>query len=85
MTTPDNARHDRAMHAQERVTVDTQIEGAMCDQCMDPATHRVLLDDIPLYLVCIPHVSVVLGFIEAQQAGQCGADCPTCNASRGRQ
>jgi hypothetical protein len=85
MTTPDNERHDPATHAKARVTVDTQVADAMCDQCMDPATHRVLVDDIPLFLVCIPHVSVVLGFIEAQQARACGADCPTCNASRGRQ
>jgi hypothetical protein len=57
----------------------------MCDQCMDPATHRVLLDNIPLYLVCVQHVSLVLGFIEAHLTGDCDAASPSGDESSGGQ
>jgi hypothetical protein len=73
--------------AMDRVTIDTQLVAAAtsCDQCMDPAKYRVLFDNSPLYLVCIPHVSLVLGFIEAQQAGTCECCQPKLDESTGRQ
>jgi hypothetical protein len=75
-------------HAIGRVTIDTQLAAAAsCDQCMDPAKYRVLLDNSPLYLVCIPHVSLVLGVIEAQQTqtGTCACCQPDRDDSNGGQ
>ena len=64
-TTPDEPRSN-VLPGTERITTDTHICGTMCDQCMEAATHRVLFDGFPLYLVCAGHVSRVQGFIEAQ-------------------
>jgi hypothetical protein len=64
-TTPDEARSN-VLPGTQRITTDTDISGTMCDQCMEAATHRVLLDGFPLYLVCAGHVERVQGFITAQ-------------------
>jgi hypothetical protein len=73
-------------HPIGRVTIDAQLAAATsCDQCMDPAKYRVMLDDYPLYLVCITHVSLVLGFIEAQQTGTCECCQPDRDESTGAQ
>jgi hypothetical protein len=42
--------------APERITVDTNTTGETCDQCMNQAAHRVLVDGFPLYLVCAADV-----------------------------
>jgi hypothetical protein len=65
MTTADNERPAPNKRSMDRVTIDTQTAYSICDQCMDPATHRVLQDNVTLYLVCTRHLSLVRGFIEA--------------------
>lgn len=66
MTTTCDEPRSKVLPAPERIATDTHICGTMCDQCMEAATHRVLLDGFPLYLVCAGHVSRVRGFITAQ-------------------
>jgi hypothetical protein len=70
----------------DRVTIDTQVDAATtCDQCTDPATHRVLLNNFPLYFVCVPHVPLVLGFIETHLTGNRDAASRSGDESSGRQ
>lgn len=63
--------------APERITVDTDATGETCDQGNEPATHRVLVDGFPLYLVCAGHVARVQGFAREALAAR---DEPTTAA-----
>ncbi|WP_433615331.1 hypothetical protein ACQP2P_11260 [Dactylosporangium sp. CA-139114] len=62
------------MTGMARVRIEPMTGGTACDQCMELATRRVLLDDFPLYYVCAAHEARVLGFIRAQLAGDGDAD-----------
>jgi hypothetical protein len=81
MTTSAAERSGQGGHARDRVVLDTETAGAICDQCMDPAFYRVVVGNVALYLVCVAHVSLVLHFIEARRTGGCGADCLICAES----